>query len=36
MSKRCPLSKNTYCEGSMCALAGDKDGNYLIYKYLVK
>lgn len=34
MSKRCPLNKNTYCEGSMCALAGDKDGNCLIHKVL--
>ena len=34
MSKRCPLNKNTYCEGSMCALAGDKDGNCLIHRFL--
>lgn len=34
MMKRCPLSKNTYCEGPNCALAGDKDGNCLIHKVL--
>ena len=34
MLKSCPLHKNTYCEGSNCALAGDKDGNCLIHKFL--
>lgn len=34
--KCCPLHKNTYCEGSDCALAGDKDGNCLIHKLLVQ
>lgn len=34
MPKRCPLNKNTYCEGSECALAGDKKGNCLIHKIL--
>lgn len=34
MMKRCPLSKNTYCNGVNCALAGDKDGSCLIHKVL--
>lgn len=32
--KYCPLHKNAYCEGSDCALAGDKDGNCLIHRFL--
>lgn len=34
MKRRCPLNKSTYCEGSNCALAGDKDGNCLIHRVL--
>lgn len=34
--KRCPLHKNTYCEGSDCALAGDENGGCLIHRLLVQ
>ena len=33
--KRCPLSKNAFCEGPD-ALAGDENGSCLIHKLLVQ
>lgn len=36
MMKHCPLNKNTFCEGSNCALAGDENGNRLIHRLLVQ